>query len=163
MASTSGASTIDFSEVGVTDPLFRTLTGMGVVFTVAVLVLLFGALADIITIDGSRMKHLPRIWWIIIVILMPLIGSALWFSVGRTYVSGPSRGNAGGARAGRTADLGSTSGRDYAVRDAETELAALDREIAAHQRDERISKLEAELESKREARRRQDRPDNSGQ
>ncbi len=134
---------------------------MGVVFSVVIVVLLFGALADIITIDESRVKHLPRMWWIIIVILMPLIGSALWFIVGRQYAGIQHRASTADTHRQRMVPVDSAPSSDFAVRDTAAELAALEREIAAHEREERISELEAELKAKREARRR-GRPDSQG-
>lgn len=53
-----------------------------------VIALMIGALIDIITRDDSQVKHLPKMVWIIIVILLPLIGSVLWFALGREYSGG---------------------------------------------------------------------------
>lgn len=121
---------------------------MSVIVSVLLVVFMFGALADIITIDATRMKHLPKIMWVILVILLPLVGSILWFTVGRQYVPR----TVGGSYAGRRmsgAPTMSSSRRDLSVRDASAELAALEREIAAHEREERIRELEAQLEAKR--------------
>ena len=138
-------------EHGVTHPLFPRLNGMSVIFAVLFFLLMFAALADIITIDGSKMKHLPKLVWIIIVILLPLIGSILWFLVGREYPQ-PS---GGGPRTSwyRGAEQSMSSPRDSGIpvgpRDTEAEIAALNREIAAQERTERIRDLEAQLEAKR--------------
>lgn len=53
--------------------------------SILVIALMIGALVDIITRDDSQVKHLPKMVWIIIVILLPLIGSLLWFTIGREY------------------------------------------------------------------------------
>lgn len=58
---------------------------MPFLFSILVIALMIGALIDIITRDDSQVKHLPKMVWIIIVILLPLIGSALWFGIGREY------------------------------------------------------------------------------
>ncbi|MGS0563238.1 PLDc N-terminal domain-containing protein [Microbacterium aurugineum] len=58
---------------------------MPFLFSLLVIALMIGALIDIITRDNSQVKHLPKMVWIIIVILLPLIGSALWFAIGREY------------------------------------------------------------------------------
>lgn len=123
---------------------------MPVIFSVLTFVVVFGALADIITIDAERMKHLPKIVWIIVVILLPLLGSILWFLVGRVYPTPESGPRAPGRRgAGRTISSPRDSGIPVGPRDTAGELAALEREIAAHERTERIRELEAQLEEKR--------------
>lgn len=123
---------------------------MPVIISVLTLALMFGALADIITINESKMKHLPKLVWIIIVILLPLIGSILWFLVGREYA--PRSVQRPVQRQYRTEST-LRSPRDSGIilgpKNTEAELAALDREIAAHERAERIRELEAKLESKR--------------
>lgn len=43
------------------------------------------ALVDIITRVEGQTKHLPKFAWIILVILLPFIGSLIWFIVGRVY------------------------------------------------------------------------------
>lgn len=58
---------------------------MGVVFSILVLALLVGALIDIITRRDDQVKHLPKVFWIILVIIVPLAGSLIWFLVGREY------------------------------------------------------------------------------
>lgn len=124
---------------------------MTVIISVLLFLLMFAALADIITIDGSKMKHLPKIMWIIVVILLPLIGSILWFLVGREYPEPTSSGQR--APRFRGADHPMSSPRDSGVplgpRDTAAELAALNREIAVNERAERIRELEAQLEAKR--------------
>ena len=58
---------------------------MPFLFSLLVIALMIGALIDIITRDSALVKHLPKMVWIIIVILLPLIGSGLWFAIGREY------------------------------------------------------------------------------
>ncbi|MBP3978900.1 PLDc N-terminal domain-containing protein [Microbacterium sp. BLY] len=58
---------------------------MPFLFSFLVIALMIGALIDIITRDDSQVKYLPKMVWIIIVILLPLIGSVLWFAIGREY------------------------------------------------------------------------------
>ena len=50
-----------------------------------VIALMVGALVDIIKRDDAQVRFLPKMAWIIIVILLPLIGSLLWFAIGREY------------------------------------------------------------------------------
>ena len=41
------------------------------------------AIVDIIVIDSSRVRHLPKPFWIVVTIALPLIGPILWFLLGR--------------------------------------------------------------------------------
>jgi len=41
------------------------------------------SIVDISTIDRSRVRHLPKAVWIILVILTSILGSILWFAIGR--------------------------------------------------------------------------------
>nr|WP_314844009.1 PLDc N-terminal domain-containing protein [uncultured Microbacterium sp.] len=58
---------------------------MPFLFSLLVIALMVGALVDIIRRDDSQVKFLPKMAWIIIVILLPLIGSLIWFAIGREY------------------------------------------------------------------------------
>ena len=53
----------------------------------AVLPILLAVLtrADIITRGEHQAKHLPKVFWIITVIVLPLVGAILWCLVGRDY------------------------------------------------------------------------------
>lgn len=48
-----------------------------------VMLLWVAALIDVIVSDEYRVRHLPKVGWLIIVILVPLAGSLIWFLVGR--------------------------------------------------------------------------------
>ncbi|MEV8023621.1 PLD nuclease N-terminal domain-containing protein [Microbacterium sp. NPDC080220] len=43
------------------------------------------ALVDIITRDQSLVKHMPKTVWLFVVILLPFLGTVLWFAIGREY------------------------------------------------------------------------------
>ena len=58
---------------------------MPFLFTILVIALMVGALVDIIKRDDAQVRYLPKMAWIVIVILLPLIGSLLWFAIGREY------------------------------------------------------------------------------
>ncbi|MFJ4225639.1 PLD nuclease N-terminal domain-containing protein [Microbacterium sp. NPDC089695] len=58
---------------------------MSFLFTLLVIALMVGALIDIIRRDDAQVRFLPKLAWIVIVILLPLIGSLLWFAIGREY------------------------------------------------------------------------------
>lgn len=52
------------------------------------LALFIASLIDIIRIPEDRVRYLPKMVWIIVVILLPFIGSVLWWAIGREYVQG---------------------------------------------------------------------------
>ena len=112
-----------------------------VVLPLLILIVFVAALVDIILRDSSQVKHLPKLAWVFIVILLPLIGGILWFAVGRDY---------GGAvdRRPRATTIVVRERPAPAARLSSTEeqLAALEREIA----DDRIRQLEAELRRRRD-------------
>jgi hypothetical protein len=115
-----------------------------------ILVFFVVALIDIILRDSSQVKHLPKVAWIFIVILLPLIGGILWFAVGREYSGAGYRG-AGYRGAGYRHPWGTYDVREQAAPAArplstEEQLAALEREIE----NDRIRQLEAELRTRRD-------------
>ncbi len=114
---------------------------MAVAFSVLIFVLFVVAIIDAITIDKSRVKFLDRFFWIVIVILIPAIGSLLWFIFGREYVraervTSPQQWSAPTAGSSVPTTLS----------DTEQQLADLEREIAA----DRLRALEDQLRAKRE-------------
>ncbi len=58
---------------------------MAAVIPVLVLAAMVFALVDIIMRDEWQVKHLPKFGWLLLVIFLPLIGTALWFAIGREY------------------------------------------------------------------------------
>ncbi|MBO0981305.1 PLD nuclease N-terminal domain-containing protein [Microbacterium sp. SD291] len=53
--------------------------------SIIIVLLMVVALVDIITRDDSQVRFMPKLVWLIVVILLPLIGSILWFAIGREY------------------------------------------------------------------------------
>src|ERR1700712_4354886 len=41
------------------------------------------SLVDVIGTDEGRMRHLPKLWWLLIVLFFPLAGSIAWLVAGR--------------------------------------------------------------------------------
>ncbi len=58
---------------------------MPYVFSLLVLVGMVFAVVDIILRDEGQVKHLPKIVWLFLVILLPFLGTVLWFAIGREY------------------------------------------------------------------------------
>jgi hypothetical protein len=46
-------------------------------------------LVDVIGTDEVRMRHLPKLGWLLVVILLPFVGSIAWLALGRP--EGPAR------------------------------------------------------------------------
>jgi len=111
------------------------------------------ALVDIIIRPSDQVRHLPKLAWVFIVILLPLIGSIVWFAVGREYQASPHRRTLRMPTAGaRAMPGGYTAEREYIASDStEAQLAALEREIEAADRDLRIRRLEEELRRRNDA------------
>jgi hypothetical protein len=117
-----------------------------VVIPFLVLVLVVAALVDIITRPDSSIQHLPKIVWILLVIVLPVIGGILWFAVGRSYQ--PAGGNGGGRYSeplhnGDPARQRSIAA-DTRVLTTEQELEALDREIELYEKQARLKDLRDE-------------------
>lgn len=124
------------------------LEAMYVIGSVLTLVLMIAALVDIITRGDGQIKHLPKVFWIILVIIIPLVGSILWFAVGREYSQPVNLGSFGDPRR-REATL--TQQREAPRRrTTEEELADLEREIEFHDQKARMLRLEQELEKRPE-------------
>lgn len=115
---------------------------MPFLFSLLVIALMVGALVDIIRRDDAQVRFLPKMAWIIIVILLPLIGSLLWFAIGREY-------SEAGLRIPRMRTAASTPPpadprptRLADARSTEEQIADLDREIEEW-------RLKAEIERRR--------------
>jgi hypothetical protein len=50
------------------------------------LILWIYCIYDVITTDEAIVKHLPKVLWLIIVVLIPDIGSLLWLGIGRPRI-----------------------------------------------------------------------------
>jgi hypothetical protein len=101
--------------------------------SILVIALMIGALIDVITRDDSQVKHLPKMVWVIIVILLPLIGSALWFALGREYAGGgmtmPRMPRREAPPRSQRAPATQTWSSPVEARSTEQQIADLDREI----------------------------------
>lgn len=118
---------------------------MYAVLPVIILVLVVGALADIITRQEWQVKHLPKLFWVMLVVFLPVVGSILWFAIGREYDTPVDLGGFGDPRRREQFD-----DRDSRARTTEQELADLDREIEYHSKQAEIDRLEALLLERRQ-------------
>lgn len=124
------------------------LTAMVAVFPAIILVAMVLALVDIIMRDEWQVRHLPKFGWILLVILLPLIGTVLWFVLGREYGSASPAGIDTLARPRRqTPPTPSTpASAPPPARTTEEQLADLDREIEYYQRRAELERLKREAE-----------------
>jgi hypothetical protein len=99
--------------------------------------LLVFALVDVVTIDSSRVRHIPKGAWIALIIVFPFLGPLLWLLVGREHSPAPR--NHG--RYGEPPTVTSRA-RSLAPDDDPDFLLQLRRE---REQEERIRKLEARL------------------
>ena len=116
---------------------------MYILVSLLMFALVVGALVDIITRPEGQVKHLPKLFWVLLVVLLPLIGSIVWFAVGREYTAPVQLGSFGD---GRRSAVASPAHRPMTT---EEELAALDREIEFHKKQDRIARLEDEVVERR--------------
>ena len=98
-------------------------------------------IVDVALRDRAGLRRLPKRGWLLVVVLLPLIGSVLWFVLGR----------ARGARAEPDVVGERTPSPNPAPPVSETQAAldALEREIQEAERALRIRQLEEELERRR--------------
>lgn len=121
---------------------------MAVLISVVPLMLILAALIDIISRPEGQVRHLPKLVWVLLVVFLPLVGSLVWFAIGREYPARAGRSTVaaqqwpGASAAGNGADA-------RRVQSTEDELAALDREIEFHRQQARIRAREAELAERR--------------
>jgi hypothetical protein len=115
---------------------------MPFLFSMLVIALMIGALIDLITRDDSQVKHLPKMVWIIIVILLPLIGSLLWFGLGREYGEGgvPIPRMRRAERPTTPTDVYQAPPTRSDTRTTEQQIADLDREIEEWRLREEVEK-----------------------
>ncbi|RUR03359.1 PLD nuclease N-terminal domain-containing protein [Labedella endophytica] len=104
----------------------RLLLGLAIV---VVMVTIY-AVVDCAMMSASRVRGLPKVAWIAIIILLPVIGLVLWFLIGRgrknpVVASGP---RAPDDDPDFLVSLGRDAEQDERIRKLEEELASLDSE-----------------------------------
>lgn len=122
---------------------------MVAIFPAIIVVAMVLALVDIIMRDEWQVRHLPKFGWILLVVLLPLIGTVLWFVLGREYGSGADAGLDALARPRRQSPSVPTAQAAPPASDARTteeQLAELDREIEYYRRRAELERLKREAE-----------------
>ena len=101
---------------------------------VAAVVFTIYAIVDCALFDRMRIRGLPRGWWIVVILFVPLIGAIMWFVIGRgrasrTFVRGQAIAPDDDAEFLRR--LNTDAAQDERIRRLEQELAELDDEPEA--------------------------------
>ena len=99
-----------------------------IVVGLVVVALSIYAAIDSLMADRSRIRGLPKALWVLIILLLPLIGPVLWFTIGKD------RGSRREVKRQTAPDddpeflrrLGSTQDQEERIRRLEQELADLD-------------------------------------
>lgn len=128
---------------------------MPFIFSLLTIALMIFALIDIIMRRDDQVKFLPKMVWIIIVILLPLIGSVLWFALGREY-SGEGvrlpRMQRAAPPAPASVPAWAPPATPVDTRTTEQQLADLDREIEEWRLREEIAKRQKDQDQAGEGR-----------
>ncbi|UWF76969.1 MULTISPECIES: PLDc N-terminal domain-containing protein [Microbacterium] len=121
---------------------------MPFLFTLLTIALMVFALVDIIRREDAQVRYMPKFVWLLLVILLPLIGSILWFAIGREYPDGGIR-LGGPARAPRAVTAAppappAAPPAPADTRTTEEQIADLEREIEEWRLREEIAKRKKE-------------------
>ncbi|KRC59409.1 hypothetical protein ASE14_15065 [Agromyces sp. Root81] len=121
---------------------------MAAVFPVILLAAMVIALIDIIMRDEWQVRHLPKFGWILLVIFLPLVGSLLWFLLGREYGAASASEGIGSlmANRGQQNRPAPTPTPTPTPSTTEQQLAELDREIEYYQRKAELERLKREAD-----------------
>lgn len=121
---------------------------MPLLFSFLTIGLMVFALVHLIRRDDSQVRHLPKMVWLFIVILLPLIGSILWFAIGREYPSDGLRLGRPTRPARTAAPTPAAPARPVDTRTTEEQLADLDREIEEWRLREELAKRKQQGDDK---------------
>ena len=69
----------DDRDVGETAAVIK----LELLFTVVVFAVWIFTLADVAQSPGQHVRNLPKVAWVVLVLLFPVLGSAAWFVLGR--------------------------------------------------------------------------------
>jgi hypothetical protein len=102
----------------------------------AYLAVVIFSIVDIVTIDGSRVRALPKWAWVLIVTVVPVVGVVLWFLVGRLRADSPAPGRRPSRPSGPDDDPAFLNriGRDRQQRE---QIEDLERRLAEIEEEER--------------------------
>jgi hypothetical protein len=111
------------------------------VLTLAVMVF---ALIDAITRRDDQVKHLPKFAWVFFIVLLPLIGSILWFTIGREWEQRREPMSFGDPRRWQKDAEPAPAPRAREARTTEQQIADLEREMYLADLEEQVRRRRAE-------------------
>jgi hypothetical protein len=125
------------------------LLGRGV-FGLALLALWVYCILDVIATDDSRVRNLPKLPWLFIVVFVPTIGAIAWLLLGRPEGAGFAIGGAAPRRTGYTPHPDPYPNRLILPQEEPPRLESREEAIRRYQeqkkrREEEIERLESEL------------------
>jgi len=102
--------------------------GRLLIVIVAAVILDIFAVVDLVLIEKHRVRAFPKVFWVIIILVVPFVGAILWFLVGRDWGArgGDRRTNAPDDDPAFLRDLSRDEEQDARIRRLEQELADLD-------------------------------------
>ena len=115
---------------------------MYLLLTIVPIALLVFALVDVITTPDDQVRHLPKLWWIVLIVILPLAGSIAWLVAGKDRSAARSEHVSFGDPR-RHQEVASR------LRDDADDLAAIEREIEHHEREARIRRLEEQIAARK--------------
>jgi hypothetical protein len=102
---------------------------MYAVLSFVVITAMIAALVDVISRQDWQIKHLPKVVWVLLVVFLPLIGTVLWFTIGREYDRRPAENVSFGDPRRWERDSAAPPAPARDTRTTEEQLADLEREI----------------------------------
>ncbi len=102
------------------------------------------ALIDAITRREDQVKHLPKFAWIFFIVLLPLIGSILWFALGREYEARSTPMSFGDPRRWQKDAQHTPPPAPRENRTTEQQIADLEREMRLADLEEQVRRRRAE-------------------
>ena len=99
-----------------------------------VILLVIFAVVDIAVLERSRVRFLPKLAWIFLVVILPIAGPVIWFIVGRGRPGENNSGSASAPSSGRVGPVAPDDDPDF--------LGRLNRD---QEQEERIRELEKRL------------------
>jgi hypothetical protein len=105
---------------------------MHLLLPLLVLALMITALIDAITRDSGQVKNLPKFAWVMFIVFLPLIGSILWFALGREWDTSPKEAVSFGDPRRWAKDEPAPAAPVRDSRSTEQQIADLEREIELH-------------------------------
>ena len=114
------------------------------VLALLTLVVMVIALIDAITRREDQVKHLPKFAWIFFIVLLPLIGSILWFALGREYEARSTAMSFGDPRRWQKDAQPAPPPASRESRTTEQQIADLEREMHLADLEEQVRRRRAE-------------------